>query len=169
MGQSMARVTGGIEKRDINPDYQRFADSPKDKLLGKSSLVHVIGELHEFCWLCAVQVLVSFAWYQIYLFRMIIMFSLLQPLACWVRLLGRQSGRETSWVSLWRQKNTGAASFLQLVLSTSSRLPTDGCIGMERSETTTTPPSPWSSPPSPLASWWEWRGEVRWWRSRGAV
>ena len=64
MGQIITRVTGGIEKRDINPDYQRFDDSPKDKLLGKSSLVHVIGELHEFCWLCADQVLVSFARYQ---------------------------------------------------------------------------------------------------------
>ena len=48
--------------------------------------------------------------------------------------------------------------------------PPNGSITMEWSGTTTTPPSPWSSPPSPpSASWWEWRGKVRWWRCRGAV
>ena len=147
MGQSMARVTGGIEKRDINPDYQRFADSPKDKLLGKSSLVHVIGESYEFCWLCADQVLVSFARYQTisHGLNALLVNNMLQPPSCWVLLLGRQSGGE-GWVSLWRQENMGGGLSIDREIPRDSR--EDFCIVKEVSGGSVTP---WEEQ---VVGWW---------------
>ena len=40
--------------------------------------------------------------------------------------------------------------------------------GFQRDGKTMTPPSPWPSPPSPPARWWEWQGEAMWWRSMEA-